>query len=460
MSHRPSSRPPEQTTLPVSSLRGPACAARQLTIRWVFPDTVFTKITRETKVLGRDESCDTVLCGSQTSRHHAEVRLQGSDATIRDLGSRNGVAVNGAKVAVSPLRSGDVIRLGEWVGLVAFEPDEPGNLRPLFPGGWYAGPTLAEAVEPVRRAAVTDLPIVIQGETGSGKEGLARAIHHWSQRSGPFMAVNCAALPAPLAEAELFGHAKGAFTGATQGSPGFFRAAHGGTLLLDEVLDLPLLLQAKLLRVLEQREVQPLGEVRAVPVDVRVLAASQEPLERAVAEGRFRADLLARLDGLTVKIPPLRGRREDIVPLFEHFLSQHGGTHAPKIEGRLVEQLLLYDWPLNVRELLLLVRRLLAVYGGEPALRRSHLPDRMRTTGDARPSAAPPSRRPADDQEHLDILVSALRAHAGNLARAAEAVGISRSRAYRLLEAQSTFDLAAFRAGSEKPSSVPPKRTS
>jgi two-component system NtrC family response regulator len=368
--------------------------------------------------------------------------------------------LNGVKVAVSPLRCGDVIRLGEWVGLLAFEPDEPGYLRPLFPGGWYAGPTLAQAVEPVRRAAATDLPIVVQGETGSGKEGMARAIHHWSQRSGPFVAVNCAALPAPLAEAELFGYAKGAFTGANQARLGYFRAAHNGTLLLDEVLELPFLLQAKLLRVLEQREIQPLGETRPVHIDVRVVAASQEPLETAVAEGRFRADLLARLDGLTVKIPPLRQRREDIVPLFEHFISQHSGGHAPKIEGRLVEQLLLYDWPLNVRELLLLVRRLLAVHGGEPSLRHSFLPDRMRPHSDARSSVKAATRRPTDDQDSLEALVDALRAYSGNVARAAEAVGISRSRAYRLLDAQPDFDLAGFRSAPGTPSSVPPKRIS
>src|SRR5262249_34449697 len=158
---------------------------------------------------------------------------------IRDLDSRNGVFVNGERIQESAVAQGDIIRLGEWVGLVRFEPPEPGYLVALSPD-WYAGQTLIQAIEPAKRAARTDLPMVIEGETGTGKEGLARTIHAWSERKGPFVAVNCAALPEALAEAELFGYARGAFTGAHQASAGFFRAANHGTLLLDEVLDLPL----------------------------------------------------------------------------------------------------------------------------------------------------------------------------------------------------------------------------
>ena len=180
----------------------------------------------------------------------------------------------------------------------------PDGFTEIAPG-WYGGATLAAAAAPGRRTGA-DLPIIVQGETGTGKEGMARALHDWSGRRGPMVAVNCAALPAELAEAELFGYRKGAFTGADVHSPGLFRAAEGGSIFLDEILELPLPLQAKLLRVLEERRVRALGETRDVPIDVKIVVATQEPLADAVAERRFRADLQARLDGLTLVLPPLR----------------------------------------------------------------------------------------------------------------------------------------------------------
>jgi transcriptional regulator with PAS, ATPase and Fis domain len=301
--------------------------------------------------------------------------------------------------------------------------------------------------------AATDLPVVLVGETGTGKEGLARAIHAWSGRTGAFVAVNCAALPAAIAEAELFGYRKGAFTGADRASPGYFRAAHQGTLFLDELLDLPLPLQAKLLRALEQREVQPLGESHPVPVDVRIVCATQEALANAVAERRFRADLRARLDGLTVELPPLRARREDIVPIFTVLLRGEGGARVPAVDAKLLETLLLYDWPLNVRELVLLARRLLAVHGHEPTLRRAMLPERMAMKDAATiPPGRPvvPSRAPTGDDAAFEQLVSALRRCGGNVSRAASALGISRARAYRLLDARPGFDAGSLREGSDR----------
>ena len=189
--------------------------------------------------------------------------------------------------------------------------------------------------------------------------------------------MNCAAVPEALAEGELFGYRKGAFTGASCGNLGHFRSANGGTLLLDEFTELPLALQAKLLRVLEQREVLPLGESRPVPVDVRVVVAAQEPLSAALEHRRLRADLYARLDGVTIQLPPLRQRLEDVVPLFEYFASEVSGGHPPRVEAELIEQLCVYDWPFNVRELELVVRRLLVLAGHEPVLRRHHLPARV-----------------------------------------------------------------------------------
>jgi transcriptional regulator with PAS, ATPase and Fis domain len=311
------------------------------------------------------------------------------------------------------------------------------------------------------RAAGADLSIVLQGETGTGKEGLAGAIHAWRGRGGPFVAVNCAALPGHLAEAELFGYRKGAFTGADRSSPGFFRAARGGTLFLDEVLELPADVQPKLLRALQQREVQGLGETTPVAVDVAIVAAAQEPLAAAVRAKRFRADLQARLDGLTIVLPPLRERRDDIVPLFREFLREHAGGRPPALDPKLVETLMLYDWPLNVRELVALARKLLLTHGHEPVLKRSHLPEAFvqSLAGSAKPTPAEvprerapggAARRRTDDEAEFSALVAALREHGNRVAKAAAAIGVSRARAYRLLAAHPEFSVEDPKGGEEQ----------
>ena len=400
-------------------------------VRWVFPEAVVTPFHGR-HVVGRDVSCDTILRGLEISRRHAEFRIEGLLLSVRDLDSRNGVFVNGVAHAEAPLAPGYVLRCGEWVGVVCAGSDTSG-LREIAPD-WFGGSTLAAVAESVRRVATTDLSIVVQGETGTGKEGMARAIHHWSCRPGPFVAVNCATLPVHLAEAELFGHRRGAFTGADNAGLGLFRAAHTGTIFLDELLDLPAVVQPKLLRVLEEREVLPLGETKPVAVDVRVVASSQESLSSAVASQRFRADLLARLDGLTVVLPPLRTRREDIAPLLGEFLRQHTGGRPPEIESKLVEALCVYDWPLNVRELLLFVRRTLSLHRHEKILLKRNLPDQVRSwvPGEAssglsslRPKSA---RRRTDHEAEFEAIIDALRSHDGSVAKAAEAVGVSRAR--------------------------------
>jgi len=399
-------------------------------------------------VIGRDSSCETVLAGQEISRRHAEFRVNGPLIAINDLGSRNGVHINATRRDAAPLTKGDGLRCGESVGIVTDQ--APGEFTEITPG-WFGGPTLLTAIEPARRASA-DLPLVIQGETGTGKEGMARAIHAWSQRPGAFIAVNCATLPLHLAESELFGYKKGAFTGADRASAGLFRAAHAGTLFLDEVQELPATIQPKLLRVLEQHEVLPIGETKPVPIDARVVVATQEALGKAVAEGRFRADLHARLDGLTVVMPPLRMRRTDIVPLFLWQLRQHSYATLPTVEASLIESLCLYDWPLNVRELVHLVRRLVSVNAHEPVLSRRHLPEQFlgsRSDPDPvssgisnRPSEpVPRDRRPASDEGDFNALVNALGKHGGSVTRAATAIGISRPRAYRLLSAHPEFSL-------------------
>lgn len=423
-----------------------------LAIQWVAPTarrTVLALSQATPLVIGRQSSCAIALPGNEISRAHAEILREGALVTIRDLGSHNGVFVGGQRVTLAPLRAGDVLRLGEWVGVIlhARAVEIAGEQFGLIAPGLYGGRVLRETLAPLERVARSDLPIAIQGETGTGKEWTARAIHQWSGRSGPFLAVNCAALPESLAEAELFGYRKGAFTGAERASLGYFRAAHGGTLLLDEIVDLHLGLQAKLLRVLEQREVVPLGEATAVPIDVRIVTAAQQSLTDAVEQGKCRADLCARLEGLPARLPPLRERVEDAPGLFQVKLAQYA-NRAQTLEGAFVERLCLYDWPFNVREVDLLARRLAVLHAGEPRLRAMHLPERLHAMGHAAKAASTeggcPEAMPAEtrkrkrlnrDERDMARLLDALRRHRGNVAQAAREVEISRQRAYRLMGA-------------------------
>jgi len=427
--------------------------AQDLALVWLFPRTGLPPVALHGPgdyelVLGRDPAAAIHLDGNDVSRRHATIKRIAPDPipVIVDLNSRNGVRVNGKDVASAQLGPGDVVRVGGWVGVVASSPGEFGEIGP----GLLGGAVLRAAVAPLRQAAASSLTIILEGETGTGKEIVARAVHEWCGRPGPFVGVNCAALPEALAEGELFGYRRGAFTGAERASPGFFRSAEGGTLLLDEVSDLPLPLQAKLLRVLQEGEVQPLGETRPVPVDVRIVVASQQPLMDAVKQGRFRADLLARLDGVTVRLPPLRQRKEDVPHLFSHMLRELTGGRAPAVEGDVVERLCVHDWPFNVRELVQLVRQLLVLHPGESLLHADHLPGRIGThaTDSAHGKVATRAARSevvaAGEAVELPALLVALRASGGNVARASAILGITRQRAYRLMEGHAV-DLGAIR---------------
>jgi two-component system response regulator HydG len=223
--------------------------------------------------------------------------------------------------------------------------------------------------------------VLITGETGTGKGIVARALHAESRRPGPLVPVNCAALPENLLESELFGHVKGAFTGAVASRPGLFMEAAGGTIFLDEIGEMPLPLQAKLLHVLESGTVRPVGSERELPVDVRIVAASNRDLREAVRAGAFREDLLYRLDVVTIEIPPLRHRREDILPLAEHFLREarprHPSSPVERFGPEAAERLLSYEWPGNVRELQHVAERVVLL-GREEAVGLSDLPAALR----------------------------------------------------------------------------------
>lgn len=403
-----------------------------LVLRWLFPDAGRSPIPLTTSFrIGRHPDCLALLDGEGVSRHHAGLSIDGAEVVLVDSDSRNGTFLNGKRVTRAILELGSVLRIGEWVGVVE-RGRAPSVLTELAPGLW-GGSALASVLAPARAAAAaSDLPIIVVGETGAGKEVVSRAIHEWSGRRGPFCAINCAALPQQLVEGELFGYRRGAFTGAERNHIGHFRRAHQGTLLLDEVIELELATQAKLLRVLQEREVVPLGESTPVRFDVRVVVAAQVPLSRAVKAGRFREDLFMRLAGLELELPPLRSRISDIVPLFQRCLGQAAPGEPPRLEGKLVEALCLHRWPGNVRELELTAKRLIAVHGGEPVLRRSHLPPAMLERADASPAPLEPRRR-----REARELAALLRKHRGNMSKAAAEMNISRSHAYRLLNGQS-----------------------
>ncbi|HOW44917.1 MAG TPA: sigma-54 dependent transcriptional regulator [Candidatus Aminicenantes bacterium] len=298
----------------------------------------------------------------------------------------------------------------------------------------YRSETMADVLGLARQYAATGHSILISGETGTGKELMAQAIHASSRRSGrPLVSVNCASIPENLAESELFGYKKGAFTGAFADSPGKFLLADGGTILLDEIGELPLNIQAKLLRVLENGEITPLKSRSAVRVDIRVLAATNKDLEEEVQAGRFRADLFYRIDELKVHIPPLRARRADILPLVDHFLGIANLVNARPIESIATEaQRLLadYDWPGNVRELKNTIFKIVAS-GHAGAIGPEHLPLKLRHP---RRQAAPGRREPSLAELEKGHIQKVLQECGGNCTQAAAALGISRSSLYRKLE--------------------------
>ncbi|MDX2019662.1 MAG: sigma 54-interacting transcriptional regulator [Deltaproteobacteria bacterium] len=276
--------------------------------------------------------------------------------------------------------------------------------------------------------AQTKSSAVIHGETGTGKEVIARLIHSNSPRhSRPFLAVNVAALPSELLESELFGHAKGAFTGAAASTPGLFGEADGGTLLLDEIGEMPLLLQAKLLRVLQEGEIRRVGEARARPVDVRVLSATHRDLKALVAAGRFREDLFYRLRVFTLNVPPLRERRDDIVPLARMFASKLGVADL-KLSARARAMLEAYTWPGNVRELGNAIEHAVA-FAQDRAVAVEHLPEDI-AVSPPRPSAADGELKSLDAVERAHI-ARVLDSCDNNQERAARVLGISRSTLWR-----------------------------
>jgi transcriptional regulator with GAF, ATPase, and Fis domain len=335
------------------------------------PDPALVGLPRvlgeEALLIGR-QGPGLALTDPRISRVHASLELREDGPFLRDLGSRNGTFLNGERIEGAPLADQDVIRVGDHVLVVqALAGDDvrraveaPAALDTLV----GEGRAMRALREDVTRAAAGDVPVLLLGETGTGKELVASEIHRLSGRSGKFVPVNCAAIPENLAEGELFGYVRGAFTGAVADSVGLFGAADGGTLLLDEIGEMPLTLQAKLLRALATGEVRRVGETSVRKVNVRAVAATNVALVQAVGEDRFRADLLARLAGHVVSIPSLRQRRDDVLTLAAHFLSRALDLRAASPQESVAkgfspdaaEALVLHPWPFNVRGLEQVIR--------------------------------------------------------------------------------------------------------
>jgi DNA-binding NtrC family response regulator len=379
-------------------------------------------------VVGRDLEADLAIDEPGISRRHARLTPRADGIEVVDLGSRNGTFVDGHPARATLARPGGLIRIGDALLLVV-QFDEAWR-APERKGPLVGGPALAPVRRTVGLVGPTELPVLILGETGTGKDVVARLLHGASGRTGPFMAVNCAALPDHLVESELFGHARGAFTGADRERRGLLALTDGGTLFLDEIGELPLPAQAKLLRVLEDGVVRPVGGEKATKVQVRFVSATNRDLDRAVDEGRFRRDLYARLAAIELRLPPLRERREDLLGLIG-FLLERGGHGPMPLASDALEALLLHGWPSNVRELDNVVRGL-ALRGGPVALAdlphhlQAQLRDARRIAEETR--AAPP------EHDLRARVVAALEHHRGNVRQASTTLGVARGHMYRLLK--------------------------
>jgi transcriptional regulator with PAS, ATPase and Fis domain len=332
---------------------------------------------------------------------------------------------------------------GRFTGAIErFQPESPTSLGVLeeedvesFHGIVSRDPAMKNAIKIIRNVAETEATVLIRGESGTGKELVARALHQEShRRDGPFLAVNCAALTPSLLESELFGHVKGAFTGAVRDRPGLFQKAHGGTLFLDEVAELPLELQAKLLRVLQERTFMPVGSDRAVTVDVRIIAATHRSLREEVRLGRFREDLMDRLRVVPVFLPPLRERRHDISFLLWRYIERHnlrGPRRIERIAPEAMRRLLDHTWPGNVRELQNVIEYAFAV-GRSGELTLEDLPPEFReATGSSTPAGEILSTRNFKRRDEAALIQAALEASGGRLEEAARRVGMSRATFWR-----------------------------
>jgi DNA-binding NtrC family response regulator len=392
------------------------------------------------------------LDDDEVSRTHARLVATPGGWELIDLDSTNGTTINHLSVRSQRLADGDVIEIGH--SLLVFREDADEDFPSTRPELRSVHRGLARQYTALTQVAASSVPVLLRGETGTGKELAARAVHTWSGRPGPFVAVNCGALPSALVESELFGYRRGAFSGASEDRVGLVQRAHGGTLFLDEIADLRPESQASLLRVLQERELRAVGSTDPTHVDLRVVAATHQDLELRLADHRFRADLYARVAGHVVVLPPLRDRREDIGLLVAAVLRRFAPPDASVSLSRSAARALFrYEYPLNVRELEHAIRGALALARGGP-ISLSHLPQTFRvfrpiSRAPSPPSPEAPALRPAD-RELRDRLTRALAQHGGNVAAVARSFETQPFQIRRWCS-RLGIDLRAFRS----PSTVP-----
>jgi len=424
-------------------------------------------LDQEHMTIGRDEGTNIRMSVNAVSRVHAELSWVDGAWVLRDRGSRNGTLVDGRRIDTAVLEPLNEVRIGDAILKFVDKHAEAyadyridGSMlngavrRGPSDGAMVGGYQIDRIAADLTRIAPTPLSVMLLGESGTGKEVVARELHRLSGRRGAFAAVNCAAIPATLIESELFGYKRGAFSGAERDKPGLIKSAHEGTLLLDEIGDMPLEAQAKLLRVLQAREVFPLGATAPERVDVRVICATHRDLWRLQQGGAFRQDLFARLNEYQLRLPALRDRKEDVFMLVRAFLARHGRAELSPSFGFMTAALQ-YDWPYNVRELEACMKRCVALSEG-PVLGDQLLPapviEAMEEYGEVTravppggalrpgggapagsvppPAGAGPARGIPTDVE----LRSLLEQHQGNVAAVGRQLGKARMQVHRWMK--------------------------
>ena len=398
-------------------------------------------------VIGTDKACDVVLTDPFVSRRHCSVAPNAQGFAISDLGSSNGTVIDGVAVGKVVAPPGVALRIGKT--LVQLMPadevvDIPPSTKDHFGALYGSSIAMRQVFAILERASKSNAPVLFLGESGTGKELMARGVHDASPRSnGPFVVFDCGASTETLIESDLFGHTKGAFTGAAAERIGAFAAAHGGTLFLDEIGDLPVGLQPKLLRMLEAGEVVPLGGRKSEKYDVRIVAATHRDVFGEVARGGFRGDLYYRLAVVELHVPPLRQRQGDLKKLVQMFLEKAGAPKlAAEVGGAALEKLERYHWPGNVRELRNVITRAVALAGPDDDFQS--LPFVLRPTAaapdDANNAAFRADRPFHEAKDELvarferEYLTDLVQRAGGNLSQAARIAGLERKFLYKLLE--------------------------
>jgi len=409
-----------------------------------------------TTMVGTHADNDLVLSDATVSRYHLEIRMRRDGIEVRDLDTTNGTKHGGVRIGQVILIGPARLRLGKYTE-VDVEPIDAGVELAEWTADRFgdvlgSAPAMRRLFALLAKAAATEATILLSGETGTGKEALAEAVHQASRHArGPFVVVDCGSIPHELIASELFGHARGAFTGAATDKQGLIEAANQGTLFLDEIGELALDLQPQLLRVLDRRQVRRVGETHAVDVDIRVIAATHRDLRAMVRAGKFREDLYYRLAVVATQVPPLRERKSDIPALATCFAERMGrGTFSQS--PALLEQLDRHDWPGNVRELRNVVERALSLgsaaladLGDGAAPRPAAEPDDAARPADdaARPASASSdvlelpfkeAKAALVESFERDYLTALLARHRGNISRAASEAGIDRNYIHRLVK--------------------------